>query len=56
MGFAEMDSVAEAESTIKQLDGTQWRGRDLKINQAKPCEGRNSSDGGNRRDRFSSCY
>lgn len=35
-GFVEMDVQAEAEEAIKQLDGTPLKGRNLKVNQARP--------------------
>ncbi|MEA3412561.1 MAG: RNA-binding protein [Pseudomonadota bacterium] len=35
-GFVEMDVQSEAEEAIKQLDGTAFKGRNLKVNQARP--------------------
>jgi RNA recognition motif-containing protein len=47
-GFVEMSSDAEEEAAITALDGSEWMGRDLKINKAKPREDRGSSGGGGR--------
>jgi RNA recognition motif-containing protein len=49
--FVEMDSLAQEEAAISALDGADWMGRSLKVNQAKPREER-GSDGGGRRNRF----
>ncbi|MCG6867208.1 MAG: RNA-binding protein [Gammaproteobacteria bacterium] len=35
-GFVEMDVQSEAEEAIKQLDGAALKGRNLKVNQARP--------------------
>jgi RNA recognition motif-containing protein len=35
-GFIEMGNDAEAEKAIKELDGTDLKGRDIKVNQARP--------------------
>jgi len=35
-GFVEMDVQSEAEEAIKQLDGAAFKGRNLKVNQARP--------------------
>jgi RNA recognition motif-containing protein len=35
-GFVEMDDNAEADAAIKGLNGTNLRGRTIKVNQAKP--------------------
>ncbi|MGD9765300.1 MAG: RNA recognition motif domain-containing protein [Candidatus Binatia bacterium] len=40
-GFVEMSSNAEAERAIQQFNGHDFRGRTLKVNEAKP---RTSSD------------
>ncbi|AFZ36712.1 MAG: RNA-binding protein [Stanieria sp.] len=45
--FVEMGTEAEEASAISALDGAEWMGRSLKVNQARPREQRNS--GGNRR-------
>jgi RNA recognition motif-containing protein len=46
--FIEMATEAEETSAISALDGAEWMGRALKVNQARPREKRNT--GGNRRD------
>jgi RNA recognition motif-containing protein len=53
--FVEMNTEAEEQAAIDALDGSEWMGRDLKVNKAKPRENRGSS-GGNRRDGFSRRY
>ncbi|MGI8746181.1 MAG: RNA recognition motif domain-containing protein [Bryobacteraceae bacterium] len=35
-GFVEMAANAEAEAAIAELDGREWRGRALKVNEALP--------------------
>ena len=35
-GFVEMSVNAEAETAISELDGREWRGRALKVNEALP--------------------
>ncbi len=35
-GFVEMPNLSEAESAIKKLDGASVKGRNLKVNEAKP--------------------
>jgi RNA recognition motif-containing protein len=42
-GFVEMSTESEVEAAIGALDGAEWMGRDLKVNQAKPRESRNTS-------------
>ena len=42
-GFVEMSSSSEAQSAIQSLNGTQFEGRSLTVNEAKP---RESSGGG----------
>lgn len=37
-GFVEMESEAEEEETIQELDGAEWMGSTLRVNKAKPCE------------------
>jgi RNA recognition motif-containing protein len=49
--FVEMDSLTQEEAAISALDGADWMGRSLKVNQAKPREER-GSNGGGRRNRF----
>ena len=46
--FVEMASEDEESAAISALDGAEWMGRTLKVNQAKPREPRGSG-GGNRR-------
>jgi RNA recognition motif-containing protein len=43
-GFVEMTDDAEAAKAISTLDGTEFKGRNLKVNEAKPRE--NSGGGG----------
>ena len=47
-GFVEMSSDAEEEAAIAALDGSEWMGRSLKVNKAKPREER----GGGGRNRY----
>ncbi len=35
-GFVEMPNDSEAEEAIKSLDGSELKGRNIKVNQAKP--------------------
>ena len=35
-GFVEMDDDAAADEAIKSLDGAEFEGRNLKVNEAKP--------------------
>ena len=39
-GFVEMANNSEADAAIKALDGTSFKGRNIKVNQAKPREER----------------
>lgn len=39
-GFVEMNDDAEAEEAIKSLDGSALKGRNIKVNQARPREAR----------------
>jgi RNA recognition motif-containing protein len=39
-GFVEMPTQAEAEAAIRSLDGKSVKGRNLKVNQARPREER----------------
>jgi RNA recognition motif-containing protein len=41
-GFVEMASDADARDAIAGLDGTDLQGRNIKVNEAKPREPRNS--------------
>ncbi|MGJ5675197.1 MAG: RNA recognition motif domain-containing protein [Nostochopsis sp.] len=45
--FIEMGSDAEEASAIEALDGSEWMGRNLKVNKARPREDKGSF-GGNR--------
>ena len=47
-GFVEMSSDAEEQAAIEALDGSEWMGRSLKVNKAKPREER----GGGGRNRY----
>jgi RNA recognition motif-containing protein len=38
-GFVEMADAAVAEAAIKTLDGTEFKGRNIKVSEAKPREG-----------------
>lgn len=47
-GFVEMETEAEEDAAIAQLDGAEWLGRTLKVNKARPREDRRPSGGGGR--------
>ncbi len=49
--FVEMDTEAEEDAAIAELDGAEWMGRDLRVNKARPREDRpaGGGGGGNRR-------
>jgi RNA recognition motif-containing protein len=47
-GFVEMSSDAEEQAAIAALDGSEWMGRSLKVNKAKPKEDRGGGGGRNR--------
>ncbi|MEE9570314.1 MAG: RNA-binding protein [Gammaproteobacteria bacterium] len=52
-GFIEMGTDAEAQAAIESLNGTDYEGRPMKVNEAKPQEkrsggGRGGYGGGNR--------
>lgn len=49
-GFIEMPTQAEAEEAIKNLDGNNVKGRNIKVNQARPREDR--SDRPRRKQRY----
>ncbi len=38
-GFVEMSNQSEAEKAKKELDGSDYKGRALKVNEAKPSKG-----------------
>ncbi len=46
-GFIEMMSEAEAQAAIDRLNGTDYEGRPMKVNEARPQQ-RKSGGGGNR--------
>ena len=50
-GFVEMGSGNEAQTAIEALNGTQFDGRTLTVNEAKPMADRNSNGGGGRGNR-----
>lgn len=50
--FVDMETLTQEEAAISALDGAEWMGRSLKVNQAKPREERGSSNGSGRRNRF----
>ena len=37
-GFVEMENAAGADAAMKALDGTEFKGRNIKVNEAKPRE------------------
>jgi len=45
-GFVEMSSSSEAQSAIQSLNGTQFEGRSLTVNEAKPMAKRDNFGGG----------
>jgi RNA recognition motif-containing protein len=45
-GFVEMGSGSEAQAAISSLNGTQYEGRSLVVNEAKPQASRNDNGGG----------
>ena len=47
--FVEMETEDEEKSAIEELDGAEWMGRSLKVNEARPREQRNSGGPGGRR-------
>ena len=61
-GFVEMTNAGEADAAIKTLDGSELKGRNIKVNEAKPREGggagggrggdRSGSGGGGRGNRW----
>lgn len=46
--FVEMDKPEQEAAAIAALDGAQWMGRELKVNQAREKEPRSSFAGGDR--------
>jgi RNA recognition motif-containing protein len=47
-GFVEMSSNAEAAKAVQQFNGTELKGRALKVNEARDREERGGGGGGNR--------
>ena len=45
-GFVEMSSGSEAQAAISGLNGTQYQGRSLVVNEAKPQANRDNNRGG----------
>lgn len=37
-GFVEMDTIQEAQDAISSLDGSEFEGRNMRVNEAKPVE------------------
>ncbi len=50
--FVEMESEADEDKAIEELDGATWMERTLRVNKAQPRENRRSSFGGSRGNRF----
>ena len=48
-GFVEMASQADAQNAIQQFDGQDFKGRPLKVNEARDREGGGGGGGGGRR-------
>ncbi len=48
-GFVEMSNNAQADAAIKALNGTDLKGRNITVNQAKPKSDRPARTGGGRR-------
>lgn len=47
-GFVEMSNEAEAKAAIEQLDGQDFEGRNIVVNEARPREDRRGGGGGGR--------
>ncbi len=50
-GFVEMADASGADAAIKTLDGTELKGRNIKVNEAKPREGGGGGGSGRGGDR-----
>ena len=48
-GFVELSSPAEAQKAKDELNGTDFEGRTLKVDEARPPKNRQSDEGGARR-------
>jgi RNA recognition motif-containing protein len=44
--FVEMETESEAQAAIEALNGTDYDGRPMTVNEAKPMKPRNEGDGG----------
>jgi RNA recognition motif-containing protein len=49
-GFVEMSTAEEAQAAIKELDGKDFEGRSIAVNEARPREERRPGGGGGGRD------
>lgn len=47
-GFVEMSTESEAQAAIEQLNGSDWEGRPMTVNEAKPMAPRENRGGGSR--------
>ncbi len=47
-GFVEMPNLSEAESAVKKIDGISIKGRNLKVNEARPRDNEGPSRQGKR--------
>ena len=47
-GFVEMADASGADAAIKALDGSELKGRNIRVNEAKPREGGGGGRGGDR--------
>ena len=47
-GFVEMASIEEAQAAMEALDGQEFGGRTIRVNEAKPREPRSGGGGGGR--------
>lgn len=50
--FVEMDTQEQETRAIEELDGAEWMGREIKVNQARPREDKRSSARGGRQPRY----
>lgn len=51
-GFVEMANQEDGEKAIAELNGTNFGGRDIKVNEAKPREDRGNGGGGRSRGNY----
>ena len=51
-GFVEMANQEDGEKAIAELNGTEFGGREIKVNEAKPREDRGGGGGGGRQNRW----